>query len=146
MIEGKLKKARAEAEKTTEQFLRVLKNMLIETYIEGFIKGMESCEENEDVLEQRLIEEEKALVGCEHYVSIEPIVKLKPDAILKRRLRKDDFNTRVWKTLVFLNIETLGDILQVSEKFYLSQRGFGKGCLCVLRDYVKQFGYNLKEI
>ena len=74
-----------------------------------------------------------------------PLVRLKPDAVLKRRLKQEDFSVRAWKTLKVLNIETLGDILQVSEKFYLSQKGFGKNCLNELKEYVERFGYELKE-
>lgn len=138
--------------------------------LKGFLKDMESMED-EDVALQRLNEESgilKDFCEAEGYnpetaksmlrslkkktgfdikgvPDEEPRVKLKPDAILKRRLKQQDFNTKVWRTLVTLNIETLGDILQVSEKFYLSQKGFGMGSLNVLRNYVKQFGYKLKE-
>lgn len=139
-------------------------------HLKGFLKDMESMED-EDVALQRLNEESgilKDFCEAEGYnpetaksmsrslkkktgfdikgvPDEEPLVKLKPDAILKRRLKQQDFNTKVWRTLVTLNIETLGDILQVSEKFYLSQKGFGMGSLNVLRNYVKQFGYKLKE-
>lgn len=86
-------------------------------------------------------EKEKSIaISC-----VEPIVQLKPGAILKKRLRKEDFNSRVWCTFKLLNIETLGDILQVSEKFYLSQRNFGRGSLNVIKLYLKQYGYSLKE-
>ena len=81
----------------------------------------------------------------EEPISNEPLVKLKPDAILKRRLKQEEFSVRVWRTLKDLNIETLGDILQVREKFYLNQKGFGIKRLNELREYVKRFGYELKE-
>lgn len=141
MTEEMIVKARAAAELEVEPLFRVFKQTLIETYMKGFMKGMESAE-NEDAALKRLNEE--ALSSGAEPIE-EPKVRLKPDAILKRRLKQEEFNTKVWRTLVMLNCETLGDILQVSERFYLSQRGFGMGSLNVLRKYVKQFGYKLKE-
>lgn len=143
MKEGDIIKARAAAEIAIEPLFRIIKQTLIETYMNGFMKGVESTEDV-GMATKRLIEEadafESGAVPTE-----ELLVRLKPDAILKRRLKEEEFSVRVWRTLKELNIETLGDILQVSEKFYLSQKGFGKGSLYVLRKYVKQFGYNLKK-
>ena len=136
MTEERIVKARAVAELECEPLFRVFKQTLIETYMKGFAKGLE-CAENGKTALQRLNEEAEALVR--RFQIEEPLVKLKPDAILKRRLKQEDFNTKVWRTLMELHIETLGDILQVSEKFYLSQRGFGMGSLNVLRNFVKQF-------
>lgn len=143
MTEGKIVKARAAAEFEVEPLFRVFKQTLIETYMKGFMRGLESAED-EDAALQRLNKEAEAFEGLAVPIE-EPLVRLKPDAILKRRLRQEDFNTKVWRTLVMLDCHTLGDILQISEKFYLSQQGFGMGSLNVLRRYVKQFGYKLKE-
>lgn len=142
MTEENIVKARAVAEMEIEPLFRVFKQTLIETYMKGFMKGLEGAEDENAAL-QRLNEEAEALVRRSPIE--ESLVKLKHEAILKRRLRQEDFNTRVWRTLVMLDIETLGDILQVSERFYLSQKGFGKGSLNVLRNFVKKFGYKLKE-
>lgn len=144
MIEDNIAKARASAEMEIEPLLRIFKHTLIETYVKGFLKGMESTEEEEAALKQ-LNEDAEALAEGVVPKSDEPLVRLKPDAILKRRLKREDFNTKVWRTLMELNIETLGDILQVSERFYLRQKGFGMGSLNALRNFVKQFGYKLKE-
>lgn len=145
MIEQKLIAARAEGEKDIEPLLRTLRHMLIETYMAGFMKGLESCEESEEVLMQRLVDEYEAIRNGEKVVSEEPLVKLKPDAILKRRLKKDEFPSRVWNTFKDLNIETLGDILQCSKTFYLSRPRFGEVSLNAVRKYVASFGYELKE-
>lgn len=144
MTEKQIAKARAEAELYIESLLRIFKKTLIETYMKGFMKGLESAED-ENAAMQRLKEEEEALASGTVPIDEEPRIRLKPGAILKRRLKKEDFNTRVWRTLRNLNIETLGDILQVSEKFYFSQKGFGMGSLNVLRNFVKKYGYKLKE-
>ena len=84
-------------------------------------------------------------VNAVHVACKDTVVQLKPGAILKRRLKREEFNKRVWNTFEQLNIETLGDILQVSEKFYLSLPNFGQGSLNVIRLYVKKYGYELKE-
>lgn len=144
MIEEKIVKARAAAELELEPLFRIFKQTLIETYMKGFMRGLESAEDK-NVSLQRLNEEAEALANGAVPIDEEPKVRLKPDAILKRRLKQEEFNTKVWRTLVMLNCETLGDILQVSERFYLSQKGFGMGSLNVLRKYVNQFGYKLKE-
>lgn len=144
MTEEKIVKAHAAAELDVEPLLRIFKHTLIETYVKGFLKGMESTED-EDAALKRLKEEAEAFASGIVPIDEEPIVKLKPDAILKRRLKQEEFSVRAWRTLKNLNIETLGDILQVSEKFYLSQKGFGINCLNELREFVKQFGYELKE-
>lgn len=143
MKEEMIVKARAAAELEVEPLFRIFKQTLVETFMKGFMKGMEIMED-EDADLKRLNEEAEALASGAEPIE-EPKVRLKPDAILKRRLKQEEFNTKVWRTLVMLNCETLGDILQVSERFYLSQRGFGMGSLNVLRKYVKQFGYKLKE-
>lgn len=140
MIEGIISKVRTDAETEVE---RVFKHVLVELYMKGFLRGLE-CAEDKDVELRRLTEEAEALEGGAVRKE-RPLERLKPDAILKRRLNKADFNTKVWRTLNELNCETLGDILQISEKFYLSRRGFGMGSLNVLRKYVKQFGYKLKD-
>lgn len=144
MKEEQFVKERAEAEKVIEPLLHIFKQTLIETYMKRVMKGLEIAEDGESSL-SRLNEEADALASGARVKEEEPLVRLKRDAILKRRLKQEEFNTKVWRTLVMLNIETLGDILQVSERFYLSQRGFGKTSLNVLRDYVKRFGYELKE-
>ena len=142
MLAEKIVKARAAAELEVEPLFRILKQTFVEVYMKGFMRCMESVEDKASL--QRLNEEAEALEGESLQID-EPMVTLKPDAILKRRLRRDEFPLRVWRTLENLNIETLGDILQVSETFYLSQPHFGKGSLNVLRNYVKKFGYKLKE-
>lgn len=134
MLEEKLVKARAAAELEAEPLFRIIKQTLIEVYMKGFMNGLTCFDENRQSTQ---LSESPTDDG--------PMVMLKPDAILKRRLRRDEFPLRVWRTLENLNIETLGDILQVSETFYLSQPHFGKGSLNVLRNYVKKFGYKLKE-
>lgn len=144
MTDEKIVKARASAEMEIEPLLRIFKHMLIETYIRGFMKGMESMED-EDAALKRLKEEAEALSSGAEPIDEEPKVRLKPDAILKRRLKKEEFSVRVWRTLRELNCETLGDILQVSERFYLSQKGIGINSLKELKEYVKRFGYKLKE-
>lgn len=144
MTEEEIVKARASAEMEIDPLLRILKHTLIETYMKGFLKVMESMED-EDAALKRLNEEAEALSSGAVPIDEEPKVRLKPDAILKQRLKQNEFSVRVWRTLNDLNIETLGDILQVSEKFYQSQKGFGETSLRELRHYVKKFGFKLKE-
>lgn len=60
MTEEKIVKARAAAELEIEQLLRIFKHTLIETYMKGFLKGMESMED-EDAALKRLNEEAESL-------------------------------------------------------------------------------------
>lgn len=143
MKEGDIIKARAAAEIAIEPLFRIIKQTLIETYMKGFMKGVESTEDV-GIAMKRLIEEADAFESGAEPID-EPKVRLKPDAILKRKLRREDFNRRVWNTLMDLNITTLGELLQVSEKFYRQQRNFGEGSLNVIKNFVKQFGYELKK-
>ena len=144
MREGDIIKARAAAEIAIEPLFRIIKQTLVDTYMKGFMKGVESTEDV-GMATKRLIEEAEAIASGAKPIDEEPSVKLKPDAILRRRLRREDFNTRVWNTLTDLNITTLGELLQVSEKFYRQQRNFGEGSLNVIKNFVKQFGYELKK-
>lgn len=144
MTEGTIAKVRAAAELEVEPLLRIFKQTLIDTYVKGFLKGIESMED-EGAASKRLNEEAEALQSDALPIDDEPIVKLKPDAILKRRLKQEEFSVRVWHVFEKLNIETLGDILEVSERYYLQQRCFGINSLYELRKYVKRFGYELKE-
>ena len=144
MTEEKIVKARAAAEMEIEPLLRIFKHTLIETYMKGFLRGLESAE-NEDAALQRLNKETEAFESGAVPIDEEPKVRLKPDAILKCRLKQNEFKPKVWRMLKELNCDTLGDILQISEKFYLRQKGFGMSSLNVLRKYVKSFGYKLKE-
>lgn len=140
MTEERIAKARAAAELEVE---RIFKHILVEVYMKGFMRGLESAED-EDAALRRLNEEADAFESGAVPIA-EPKVRLKPDAILKRKLRREDFNRRVWNTLTDLNITTLGELLQVSEKFYRQQRNFGEGSLNVIKNFVKQFGYELKK-
>lgn len=141
MTEKQIANVRAEAELEVERFFKLT---LVEVYMKGFMRGLESAED-ENIALKRLNEEAEALASGAEPIDEEPRVRLKPDAILKRRLKQEEFSVRVWRTLKELNIETLGDILQVSEKFYQSQKGFGETSLRELRHYVKNFGFKLKE-
>ena len=144
MTEEKIVKARAAVELEIEPLLRIFKQTLIETYMKGFVRGLESSED-EDAALKRLNEEAEALASGAEPIDEEPKVRLKPDAILKRRLKQDEFKPKVWRMLKELNCDTLGDILQISEKFYLRQKGIGINSLNELKEHVKRFGYKLKE-
>ena len=130
-------KARVQAELDLEPLIKVLRQTLIECYVEGFFKGLQWKEEND---QEPLQQNNKEEVPQE-----EPLVRLKPNAILKRRLRPDEFPTRVWNTFVDLNIKTLGDILDCSEMFYLGRSKFGMGSLNAIKKYVESFGYKLRK-
>lgn len=135
--------ARAVAEVTIEPMLRIIKQSLIEAYMKGFLSGAESTE-GKDAAVQRPNDEAEAFANRE-VPKEESLVRLKRDAILKRKLRVEDFNARVWNTLSFLGITTLGELLQHDEKFYRQQRNFGEGSLNIIKKFVKQFGYELKK-
>ena len=135
--------ARKAAESEIEPLLGFIKQKFIETYVKGFIQGMETAEDKEAAI--RMLKEETEAFTSGAIPEEEKRVRLEPNAILKRRIKKEEFSSRVWRTLKELNIETLGEILQVRETFYLRMEGFGVKSLKELREYVSQFGCCLKE-
>ena len=74
-----------------------------------------------------------------------PLVRLKPNAILKRRLKQEDFSVRTWNCLIAADIKTLGDMISYSRLDYLRLRSLGKKSLTEIEDYVTQFGFSLKK-
>lgn len=127
MNEMELMAVKANAEKDLEPLFRVLKQTLLETYLIGYKKGFESAQnekENDDA---------------------EPLVRLKPDAILKRRLNQKDFSVRTWNCLVAADVKTLGDLISLKKTDYLRLRGFGRISLGEIEDYATKFGYELKK-
>lgn len=74
-----------------------------------------------------------------------PLVRLKPTAILKKRLNQKDFSVRTWNCLIAANIKTLGDMISYTRMDYLRLRSLGKKSLNEIEDYVSQCGFELKK-
>ena len=74
-----------------------------------------------------------------------PLVRLKPNAILKKRLNQKDFSVRTWNCLIAANIKTLGDMISYTRMDYLRLRSLGKKSLNEIEDYVSQYGFELKK-
>lgn len=74
-----------------------------------------------------------------------PLVRLKPTAILKKRLNPKDFSVRTWNCLIAANIKTLGDMISYTRMDYLRLRSLGKKSLNEIEDYVSQYGFELKK-
>lgn len=143
-MEGKFKEAEGEATALFESLLPNIRKAFVDAYMRGFTRGLESAECGETAL-ARLNDEYEAIANGAAPIDGEPRVRLKKDAILKRKLRRDEFPARVWRAFQELNIETLGDILEVSEAFYLNMPNFGMGSLNMIRLYVRKYGYKLRE-
>ena len=73
------------------------------------------------------------------------LVRLKPTAILKKRLNQKDFSVRTWNCLIAANIKTLGDMISYTRMDYLRLRSLGKKSLNEIEDYVSQCGFELKK-
>ncbi len=112
---------KAIADGEIETLYRVLRKTLAEVYVRGFMRGVASS-------------------GIKH----NEVGASSHDATLDSKICKDEFPVRVWRTLSKMGIKTLGDLLNVSETTYLSQPSFGRRSLNVLREYVRQFGYELR--
>lgn len=74
-----------------------------------------------------------------------PLVRLKPTAILKKRLNPKDFSVRTWNCLIAANVKTLGDMISYTRMDYLRLRSLGKKSLNEIEDYVSQYGFELKK-
>lgn len=136
MKESDIIRIRAKAEEKAEPVVRIFRHALIEFYVEGFINGVQSTED-EEAATRRLTEEEEALKDND-----EPVVSLKPGAILKRRLRKEEFSTRAWNVLQYMDVRTLGDMVSHSRTDYLKIKSIGKKTLKEIVDYAQRYGYD----
>lgn len=74
-----------------------------------------------------------------------PLVRLKPTAILKKRLNQKYFSVRTWNCLIAANVKTLGDMISYTRMDYLRLRNLGKKSLNEIEDYVSQYGFELKK-
>lgn len=158
MKESDFIKKRAEAELKAEPLVRIFRQSLIEMYMKGYTDALEDTY-NEKAAEKRLVEEAEALAESPDLSAVrqvakelnavkvqeeEPLVRLKPNAILKRRLHpNDDFSTRTSSVIKSHDIKTLGDIIKYSEADFLTMRGCGKVCLNEIKKFVGGFGLKL---
>lgn len=124
MKESEFIAAQKQAEEKLEPVLRFLHNSLIEVYMQGFVAGLGVSEERLDN---------------------DSLVRLKQDAILQRRLKPEDFSVRLWNVLKAYDIKTLGDIIKHTKLDFLRMRNLGKTSLFELMDFVKQFGYEIRN-
>lgn len=139
---------RALIEKAEKDFIdplaSVFRKSLLEAYQKGVLDGIKAAEQvYESDLVKKLGEEAEAMQ--EKYD--EPIVKLKPNAILKRRIHYEDFRkngVRIMNGLRASDIETLGDLMKYSEKDIMRMRNMGTNCVNELRWFVEQFGLKLR--
>ena len=126
---------RAEAELKAEPILRYIRQSLIDMYMRGLLDGMDACYD-ESAAEKKLAEEEEALRELEENG---PSVKLKPDAILKRKIiYGKDLSIRASKALKMNNIDTVGDLIKHTKRDLLKMQGFGKKSLREVEEFVER--------
>lgn len=132
MTEGKIEQAKKDAEGLIAPIARVFHESLLEVYMKGFIDGLKSSEPLEKDAECIFTEEEQ------------PLVKLKKDAILQKKLKPEEFSVRVWNVLKAMDVYTLSDMIVHTQMDYIMQRNFGRACLDEVIDYAHKFGYEIK--
>ena len=71
-------------------------------------------------------------------------VRLKEGAILKRKLRENEFSRRVWNVFTSNGITTLGDIIQYTIMDMMMWHNFGKACVTEVAAYVESFGLKMR--
>lgn len=132
MTESKIEQARKDAEGLIAPIVRVFHDSLFEVYMKGFLDGLKLYEPLEEDAKRRLAEEDQ------------PLVKLKKDAILQKKLRPEEFSVRVWNVLRAMDVCTLGDIVKHNAIDFLKQRNFGKVCFNEVKGYVAEYGYKIE--
>ena len=80
----------------------------------------------------------------------EPLVRLKPGAILKRKVKREDFVgcrniTRIWNCMRANDIHTVGDLARLTHHEVLRWPNFGKESYLELCQVMKMWGVEFKQ-
>ena len=141
-IEQALEKANSEF---IDRMVDVFRRAVTEAYMKGLTDGA-NLEHDDKAAEKRLKEEADVLASGQ-----EPLVKLKPKAYLKRKIKAADFLgcrniTRIWNQVVAHNIDTYEDLARLTTADVISWRNFGKGSFEELCDVMKMHNVEFRKL
>lgn len=152
MTEQDIRQALAKAEgEFIDRMVDVFRRAMTEAYMKGLMDGA-NLEHNDDAAEKRLAEEAEALASGQEPLHAdlnakdddEPLVKLKPDAYLKRKVKAGDFLgcrniKRILKQLEVHRIDTYGDLARLKAADVMKWHNFGKGSFNELLTVMKKW-------
>ena len=158
MTETEIKQALANANiEFIDRMVDVFRRAITEAYMKGLKDGA-NLEHDDEAAEKRLAEEAEALASGQEplHVNLDakdddgPLVKLKPEAYLKRKVRMEDFLgcrniRRILNQLSVHKIDTYGDLAQLTAAYVMSWRNFGKGSFDELKQVMKMHNVEFKK-
>ena len=155
-IEQALAKANIEF---IDRMVDVFRRTMTEAYMKGLKDGA-NLEHDDEAAEKRLAEEAEVLASGQKplpHVKLdakdddEPLVKLKPEAYLKRKVKAADFLgcrniRRIMNQLMAHNIDTYGDLARLTTADVWTWHGFGKGSIDELQQVMKMHNVEFRKI
>lgn len=159
MTESDIRQALAKAEGDfINRMVDVFRRAMTEAYMKGLTDGA-NLEHDDDAAEKRLAEEAEVLASGQEplpHADLDakdddgPLVKLKPEARLKRKVRMEDFVgcrniTRIWYQMVVHNIDTYGDLARLSAAEVMTWRNFGRCSFEELKTVMKVWNIEFKK-
>jgi len=160
MTESEIKQALAKANSEfIDRMVDVFRRAITEAYMKGLMVGA-NLEHDDAAAEKRLAEEAEALASGQEplpHGSLSakdddgPLVKLKPEAYLKRKVMAYDFcgcrnMTRILNQLTAHKIETYGDLARLTAADVMAWRNFGKVCFDELCQVMKMWNIEFKQV
>ena len=152
MTENEIKQALANANiEFIDRMVDVFRRAITEEYMKGL-------EHDDEAAEKRLAEEAEALASGQEPLHVNsdakdddgPLVKLKPEAYLKRKVKMEDFLgcrniRRILNQLSVHKIETYGDLAQLTAAYVMSWLNFGKGSFDELKQVMKMHNVEFRK-
>jgi DNA-directed RNA polymerase alpha subunit len=160
MTEQEIRQALAKAEgEFIDRMVDVFRRAMTEAYMKGLMDGA-NLEHDDDAAEKRLAEEAEVLASGQEPLphgslsakdNDEPLVKLKPEARLKRKVRAADFLDcknirRILNQLKAHNIDTYGDLARLTAADVMKWHNFGKGCFEELKKVMKIHNVEFRKV
>lgn len=160
MTEKEIKQALAKFNiEFIDRMVDVFRRAMTEAYMKGLKDGAD-LEHDDKAAEKRLVEEAEVLASGQEplpHVNLdvkdddEPLVKLKPEAYLRRKVKAADFVgcrniRRILNQLEVNNIDTYGDLAQMTAADVMKWRNFGKGCFEELKQVMKMHNVEFKKV
>lgn len=142
-----------------DRMVDVFRKAITEAYMKGLKDGAD-LEHDDEAAEKRLAEEAEVLASGQKplpHVNFdakdddEPLVKLKPEAYLKRKVKAADFLgcrniRRIMNQLKAHNIDTYGDLARLATADVWTWRNFGKGSIDELQQVMKMHNVEFRKI
>lgn len=159
MTEKEIRQALAKAEgEFIDRMVDVFRRAMTEAYMKGLMDGA-NLEHDDDAAEKRLAEEAEVLASGQEPLRINldakddggPLVKLKPEAWLRCRIKAGDFcgcrnMVRILNHLSAHRIETYGDLARLTAADVWAWHRFGKKSFEELQQVMKMKNVEFRKV